>query len=89
MTKTFAATTLKTKAATVALPTVKAKLGKAKWKTVTKDSKKVLSLKNGKVQVKKGAKKGTYIIKLKASVTKTKNYTAASSKALSVKVVVK
>ena len=66
-----------------------AKFGKAKWKVTTADKKKALTLKNGKVQVKKGAKKGTYTIKLKAKVAKTKNYKAAASRVVTVKVTVK
>jgi len=73
----------------VALPKVTTKFGTAKWSVKTKDSKKVLSLKAGKVQVKKGAKKGTYTIKLVAKVAKTANYKAASSKVVTVKVTVK
>ena len=87
--KTLKSTTLKKKTTTIALPKCTAVFGKAKWKVVTKDSKKVLSHKNGKVRVKRSAKKGTYTIKLKASVASTKNYKAASTKVLTVKVVVK
>lgn len=87
--KTLKVAKLKKKAATVALPKVTAKFGKATWKVAAKDKKKVLTLKSGKIQVKKGAKKGTYTIKLKASVAKTKNYKAASTKVVTVKVTVK
>lgn len=87
--KTVKLADLKKKAKTVALPKVTTKFGKAKWKVTAKDKKGVLSLKNGKVQVKKGAKAGTYAIKLKASVAKTKNYKAASTKVVTVKVTVK
>jgi hypothetical protein len=86
--KTFKATSLKKKAASVALPKVTAKFGTAKWKVATKDAKKVLSLSGSKVVVKKGAKKGTYTIKLKASVAKTANYKAATTKTVTVKVTV-
>ena len=76
------------KAATVALP--KAKFGKVAWKVSKKDAKKVLSLtKSGKVKVRKGAKKGAYTIKLKASVAGTANYKALKNKAVTVKVTVK
>ena len=42
-----------------------------------------------KVKVKKGAKKGTYTIKLQATVKKTANYKAAKTKTVKVKVIVK
>ena len=77
------------KANAIVLPAVKTKFGKAVWKVTSKDKKKVLSLSGSKVKVKKGAKKGTYTIKLKASVSKTKNYKAASSKVVTVKIKVK
>jgi len=76
-------------AKTVALPKVTTKFGTTKWKVTAKDKKGVLSLKSGKVQVKKGAKKGTYTMKLKATVSKTANYKAASTKVVTVKVRVK
>ena len=85
----FTVAQLKSKAQTVALPGVTAKFGTAKWKVTAKDAKGVLSLKSGKVQVKKGAKAGAYTIKLKASVAATKNYKAASTKVVTVKVTVK
>jgi hypothetical protein len=87
--KAFKVAAVKKKAQTVALPKVTAKFGKASWKTTTRDKKKVLSFKNGKVQVRKGAKAGTYTIKLKASVAGTKNYRTATSSAVTVKVTVK
>ena len=77
------------KAQKVALPKVTTKFGTAKWSVATKDKKKVLSLKSGKVLVKKGAKKGSYTIKLKAKVAKTANYKAATTKTVTVKVRVK
>lgn len=86
--KTVKLKKLEKKAQTVALPKVKATFGKATWKVAAKDKKKVLSLKNGKVMVKRGAKKGTYKIKLKASVRGTANYKAASTKVVTVKVTV-
>ena len=87
--KVLEAKTLKKKAITVALPKVSAKFGKAQWKVVAKDKKKVLSLSGSKIKVKKGAKKGAYTIKLKASVAKTKYYKAAATKVVTVKVAVK
>lgn len=79
---------LKKEARTVDLPEVTTRFGKATWRETAKDKKGVLSLKNGKVQVKRGAKAGVYTIKLKASVAKTKNYTAASTKTVTVTVTV-
>ena len=87
--KSIKTTTIKKKAQTIALPKVTTRFGKASWKVVTKDKKKVLTLKSGKVVVKKGAKKNTYTIKLKASVDKTKNYKAATTKTVTVKVTIK
>ena len=87
--KALTVKSLKSKAAAVALPKVTTKFGKPKWKVTAKDKKNVLSLSGSKIMVKKGAKKGTYAIKLKASVAKTKNYKAASTKAVTVKVTVK
>jgi hypothetical protein len=87
--KTFKLADAKKKQQTVTLPTATAKFGKATWKVATADSKKVLSLKSGKVVVKKGAKKGTYTIKLKASVPATSNYQGATTKAVTVRVTVK
>ena len=86
--KSIKAAAAKKKAQTVALPKVTTGFGKATWKVVTKDKKKALSLKSGKVVVKKGAKKGTYTIKLKATVSGTANYGAAATKVVTVKVVV-
>ena len=87
--KTVKAAAVGKKVQKVALPKVTAKFGKAVWKVAAKDKKGVLTLKAGKVVVKKGAKKGTYVIKLKATVAGTKNYKAAASKVVTVKVVVK
>lgn len=87
--KTFKATKLKKKSAKVTLPKVSARFGTAKWKVTAKDKKGVLSLKGKKIVVKKGAKKGTYRIKLKASVAGTKNYKGASTKVVKVTVRVK
>ena len=87
--KRLKAKSLKIQAKTLTLPKVSTKFGKAKWKVVTKDKKKALVLKGSKVKVKKGTKKGNYVIKLKASVAKTKNYKAANSKVVSVEVKVK
>jgi hypothetical protein len=87
--KTIKVATAKRAAQKVTLPKVTSKFGKAVWKVSTKDKKKVLTLKSGKVVVKKGAKKGTYYIKLKATVAATKNYKSATTKVVTVKVVVK
>ena len=87
--KSYKVKTLKKKTAKFALPKATAKFGKVVWKVKTKDKKKVLSLSKNKIKVKKGAKKGTYKIKLKATVAKTKNYNAANSKVVTVKVTVK
>ena len=86
---TLKAKVLKTKAHQIALPKVTPKFGDAKWEVVQKDKKGVLSLKAGKVKVKKGAKKGTYTMKLRANVPETKNYRQAYSKTVKVKVTVK
>lgn len=86
--KSFKVKKLKKKAATFKLPTAKATFGQVKWSVAKKDAKKVLKLKSGKVTVKKGAKKGKYTIKLKASVAGTANY-AGASKTITVTVNVK
>ena len=80
---------VKKKAQKIALPAVKTQFGKATWSVAKKDKKKVLSLKAGKIVVKKGAKKGTYTMKVKASVKGTANYKAATSGPVTVKVTVK
>ena len=82
--KSFPVKKLK-KAKSFKLPKVSATFGTVKWSVAKKDKKKVLKLKKGKVTVKKGAKKGTYTIKLKASVGATANY-AGVSKTITVKV---
>ena len=64
------------------------KAGKVTYTVAKKDKKNVLSLKNGKIVVKKGAKKGTYTIKVKVSTKATANYNAFS-KTLTIKVKVK
>ena len=84
--KTLKATLLKKKAKYVALPKTTAAFGDAEWNIYKKDEKKVLTLKNGKVRVKKGAKKGTYAIKLQAKVAGNPNYASAASKVVTVKV---
>lgn len=86
--KTLRLADLRKRAQTVSLPAVTARFGKARWVVVAKDKKGVLRLKDGKVQVKKGAKAGTYTVKLKANVAQTKNYKAASAKVVTVKVTV-
>ena len=85
--KAIKATALK-KAVTVPLPKATAQYGKPKWTVVTKDTKNVLTFdkKTGKVKVKKRARPGTYIIKLKASVARTVDYVGASSKTVTVTV---
>lgn len=87
--KSFTVAMLDKNAKAVALPKVTAKFGKAAWAVTAKDKKKVLSLKSGKIWVKKGAAKGAYTIKLKAKVKGTVNYAAAASKVVTVKVTVK
>lgn len=87
--KTYSASKLGKQAANVALPKVTTKYGKAKWAVAKKDAKKVLVLKGSKVVVAKGAKKGTYALKLKAKVAKSANYNAATSKVVTVKVKVR
>lgn len=79
------ARTLAKKAAELPLPKATAKFGAVKWSIVKKDPKKVLSLKNGKIRVKKGTKAGVYTLKLAAEVPGTTNYSSAS-KAVSVSV---
>jgi hypothetical protein len=71
--------------------TVPATFGTAKVaKVVTADKKGVLSVKDGKIVVKKGAKKGTYTIKVKTKkIAATKNYKGVKAKAVTVKVAVK
>ncbi len=86
--KTYKAANLK-KAAKIALPKVTTTYGKAKWTIAKKDAKKTLTLKGSKVIVKKGAKKGTYVLKLKAVVAESTKYQAATSKTVTVKVKVK
>lgn len=87
----FKVNALKAKAGTIALPTVTATYGAntAVWKVTKKDAKGALSLKSGKVKVKKGTKKGTYTIKLKATIPATATYKAATTKVVTVKAVVK
>lgn len=86
--KSLKAESLKKKAATIALP--KAQFGKATWKVSKNAAKKTLSLtKDGKVKVGKGAKAGTYTIKLKANVKGTANYKALNNKVVTVKVTVR
>ena len=93
MIKKFKAAKLK-KAKKFALPELLADFGDetAQWK-ITKGNKKsraVLKLKGAMIQVKKKAAKGTYTIKLQASVAATDNYAAATlAKPVTVKVRVK
>ncbi|MBQ9001355.1 MAG: BspA family leucine-rich repeat surface protein [Eggerthellaceae bacterium] len=87
--KSYTANVLASGAKTFALPKVATKFGTAKWAVTTKDAKKALSLSGTNVKVAKGAKAGTYTLKAKASVKGTSNYTAASTKVVTVKVAVK
>lgn len=59
---------------------------RATWVVAKKDRSKVLKLKGSKVVVSKGAKKGTFTLKLKAKVVKSDNYRAATSKTVAVRV---
>ncbi|MCH5299492.1 MAG: hypothetical protein J1E96_07005 [Ruminococcus sp.] len=78
-----------TKKTTLKAITVKNnKAGKVTYTVATKDKKKVLSLKSGKIVVKKGAKKGTYTIKVKVATKATTKY-KAFSKTVTIKVKVK
>ena len=83
------AKSLKKAAKKVKLPKVKTRFGTAVWTVKSKDRKGVLSLSNGKLKVKKGAKKGTYTVKLVAKVKATPSFKSAKTKALTVKVRVK
>jgi len=56
---------------------------------VKKDARKVLSFKSGKVTVKKGAKVGSYSIKVRVSAKTGKNYKALKAKTYTIKVKVK
>lgn len=84
--KTLEEKALKEKTRKLKLPKVWTKFGTAKWKVAKKDKKGVLSLKRGKVVVKKGAAKGTYTIRVKAVVSKTANFKGASTKTVTIKV---
>ena len=78
-----------TKKTTLKAITVKNnKGGKVTYKVAKKDKKKVLKLKKNKIVVKKGAKKGTYTIKVKVSAKANKKYNAFS-KTVTIKVKVK
>ena len=63
--------------------------GKKTFKVVKADKKKCLKFKAGKVTVKKGTKKGTYTIKVKASAKAGKNYKKFKAKTYTIKVKVK
>ena len=86
--KSYKASALKSAAKSFALPKVTTKFGTAKWATTAKDPKKVLSISGNNVKVAKGAKAGTYTLKAKATVKGTSNYSAASTKVVTVKVTV-
>ena len=74
--------------ATKALKVTKnASKGKVTYKKVKGDKR--IAVKSGKITVKKGLKKGTYTIKVKAVSAATANYKAATSKAIALKVKVK
>lgn len=60
--------------------------GKVAYGVVKKDAKKVLTFKAGKLSVKKGAKAGTYKVKVKVSAKAGKNYKALSAKTYTVTV---
>lgn len=63
--------------------------GKATWKVTKNSNKKVVSFKAGKVTVKKGAAKGKYTLKVKASAKAGTNYKALAAKAYTITVTVK
>ena len=86
ITKTFKVSIVKKKAQSISLGQ-KAKTSLS-YKVSKKDPKKVLSLKKGKVIVKKKAKKGTYTIKIKVTAKATKKYKKAT-KTVTVKVKIK
>ena len=78
----------KSKRASKALKVTRnASKGKVTYKKVKGN--KGISVKNGKIAVKKGLKKGTYTIKVRATSAATANYKAATSKAVTLKVRVK
>lgn len=87
--KTLAKKHVAKKARSIVLPGVTSKFGKARWKVVVADKRKALSLRGGKVIVRKGAGKGAYTIKVRAEVPKGKTYEAARTKVVAVKVTVK
>ncbi len=84
----FKQSALAKSAGKVSLPKVTAKFGTPKWKVTEADTKKVLTLSGNNISVKKGAKAGTYKIKVQATVAATRNYKAASTKTVTVTVVV-
>ena len=87
--KTVKAKTLNKKAKNISLPMASSASGQCRWVLVSKDKKKTLKLAGNKIRVKKKAKKGTYKIKVRAIADGTINYPAASSRTVTVKVVVK
>ena len=89
ITRNMKAKKLAKQAATIALPTVKTTFGKAKWSVYKANKKGVLTLKGTNIKVKKGAKAGTYTIKVRAAVEKTDNYKGAKTKVVTVTVTVK
>ena len=89
--KTFTAKSLKTRSKYVKLPKTTAKYGKEtiKWVVTQKDTKKCVSLQNGKIKVKMNTPAGTYTMKLVAKVPQGETYKSAKSKTLTVKIKVK
>lgn len=89
VTRTANATTLAKKAVTVARPlSVTNAQGKVTYSKVSGSSALTINKKTGQVTVKKGAKKGTYTIKVKATAAGNANY-KARSRYVTCKVVVK
>ena len=77
------ASTLKNKAVTVAFPAkVKAARGRLTFAKVSGSSALSINKKTGNVTVKKGTKRGTYVITIKLSAAGNKNY---KSKTVTVK----
>lgn len=87
-TKTAKYTKVKKAAANTTKVAVSGNKGKVTYSKVSGSSKLKINAKTGKITVKKGTKKGTYQIKIKAKAAATKNYKAASKNAV-VKVKVK
>jgi hypothetical protein len=86
--KTFKAKDLAKKAKTFTISTKSNSKGTITYTTTSKNSKVSVS-KKGVVTVKKGTKKGTYTVKVKASIKAKGNYKATTTKVTKIKVVVK